>query len=142
MSVCASGWGEQSQFSVTSSSDSKNLTVTGPRPHVHLVSDIGSSPVVWYAISAEQADALPHVWQKGASAMGGLCGGLGFAGGLARASLVKVRQQTLHCCNARVQRVPALDLCNRVIGDAACLRCGLDLRRGAGVKVRQKRIED
>lgn len=36
----------------------------------------------WYAISAEQADALPHVWQKGASAMGGLCGGLGFARGL------------------------------------------------------------
>ncbi len=28
----------------------------------------------WYAISAEQADALPHVWQKGVSAMCGLLG--------------------------------------------------------------------
>lgn len=62
-----------------STSDSKNLTVVGPRSQLQWVSVIGSSPVDWYAISAEQADALPHVWQKGASAMGGL---LGLAGGL------------------------------------------------------------
>src|SRR5690606_36814713 len=55
-----------------STSDSRNWTATGPRPQLQWVSVIGSSPVDWYAISAEQADALPHVWQKGASAMGGL----------------------------------------------------------------------
>ena len=71
-----------------------------------------------------------------------LGGWLGFAGDLARASLVKVRQQALHCCDARVQRVPALDLCNRVIWDAACLRRFLYLRRVAGVKMRQKCVED
>lgn len=57
--------------------------MTGPRPHVHWVSDIGSSPVAWYAISAEQADALPHAWQKGASTMGGL-GGVGLLVGAGR----------------------------------------------------------
>lgn len=79
--VNASGAGSQLHGSSIARSESMNTPWARPLPQFgQRLSAIGSSPVDWYAISAEQADALPHVWQKGESAMGGLCGGLGFAG--------------------------------------------------------------
>lgn len=61
---------------------------------------------------------------------------------LLAARRLEVRQKPLYRIDTRVQRISALDLCDRVKRHIAGPRRFLNLRRGACVKVRQKRIED